>query len=93
MSTKKVLEQELNKHTKKMRKVFKNLRLLMKEESFKELYDSAFSYFSDSKHFHKKGMIVQAFEALIISWAYIDAGLKLEVFELTDESLNDYFTA
>jgi hypothetical protein len=28
----------------------------------------------------------------MISWAYLDSGLKLGVFELTDESMKKYFT-
>jgi hypothetical protein len=92
MSTKKELEEQVTKHSKVMSEVFKNIRLLKKEEEFKEFYKLALSYFNDSKHFHSKGLLVQAFEALIISWAYLDTGLRLDIFELTDEKLSDYFT-
>ena len=92
MSIKKELRNQITKHTLVMTKVFKNLNLLLKEEQFKELYNLARAYFEDSKHFYNKDLLVQSFEALIISWAYIDAGLKLDVFELTNKELNEYFT-
>lgn len=92
MGVKQELKEQVTKHSKVMSKVFKNIRLLNKEEGFKELYDLALSYFNDSKHFYSKELFVQSFEALIIAWAYLDAGLRLDVFELTDDSLKDYFT-
>ncbi len=86
------LKDQITKHTLVMSKVFKNVRLLLKEKKFEDLYQLALSYFQDSKHFYNKGLLVQSFEALIISWAYIDAGLKLDVFEIEDAKLRDYFT-
>ncbi|MBN1923285.1 MAG: DUF357 domain-containing protein [Nanoarchaeota archaeon] len=92
MGAKQELKEQITKHTLVMNNVFKNIRLLMKEEQFKELYNLALAYFEDSRHFYNKDLYVQSFEALIISWAYIDAGLKLDVFELTDDKLKEYFT-
>jgi len=43
----------------------------------KELLDFAKNYASDSEFFLKKGKFVEAFEAAIIAWAYIDIGFKL----------------
>ncbi|VVB75184.1 Uncharacterised protein [Candidatus Tiddalikarchaeum anstoanum] len=86
------LTEQIVKHTATMEKVFANIRTELKEKEFKDLFDLAFAYFSDSKHFFEKKKLVQAFEALMISWAYIDAGLRLDVFELLDNDLKDYFT-
>jgi len=86
------LNNEIEKHSIMMDKVFKNIKLLMKEKGFTEFYELALSYYKDSIHFRTKNMLVQSFEALIISWAYIDAGLKLDILELTDDSLKKYFT-
>lgn len=93
LGTKKELKEQIEKHTRVMTEVFKNIRVLEKEESFKELYDLAHSYFRDSKHFYKKDLLIQSFEALIIAWAYLDSGLRLDIFELKTEELKDYFTA
>lgn len=92
MNTDKELAEQIEKHTKMMDKVFNNLRLELKEGEFKDLFNLALAYYKDSKHFYEKKKLVQAFEALIISWAYIDAGLKLDIFQLIDDSLKDYFT-
>jgi len=86
------LKTEIAKHTLMMTKAIAKTRLIMKEKAFKELYQSALSYYEDSKHFYKQKKLVQSFEALMISWAYLDSGLKLGVFELMDESLKSYFT-
>lgn len=86
------LKKEVMKHSKMMKQVFKNLRINMKEQSFKDFFKLARAYYDDSQHFFEKKELIQSFEALIISWAYIDAGLRLNVFELKDEVLEEYFT-
>lgn len=86
------LKEQVTKHLLKMDNVFKNIRVALKENGFKELFELARAYFSDAKHFYDKSKLVQSFEALMISWAYLDAGLRLDIFELTDDSLKDYFT-
>ncbi|MDD5054292.1 MAG: DUF357 domain-containing protein [Candidatus Nanoarchaeia archaeon] len=92
MNEKDELKTQIAKHTLKMTKAISKTRLIMKDKGFRELHESAIAYYKDSKHFFMKKKYVQSFEALMISWAYLDAGLKLGVFELTDESMKDYFT-
>ena len=92
MNEKEELITQITKHTLMMTNVFSCLKLMMKEKGFKDLYDLAKAYYEDSKHFFKEKKFVQSFEALIISWAYIDSGLKLGVFLLQDEKLKEYFT-
>ena len=82
---------QITKHTLMMTKVIANLKLMMKEKAFKELHDLAVAYYTDSKHFFNEKKYVQSFEALIISWAYVDSGLKLGVFKL-DKEFKNYFT-
>ncbi|MFA5303978.1 MAG: DUF357 domain-containing protein [Candidatus Nanoarchaeia archaeon] len=92
MNEKEELKAQIAKHTLLMTKAISKTRLILKDKAFKELYDSAIAYYEDSKHFFMKKKYVQSFEALMISWAYLDSGLKLGVFELTDESMKKYFT-
>lgn len=49
------------------------------------------AYFSDSKHFFEKKDFIRAFEAVVISWTYIDSGLHLKVFKIP-EKFKDHFT-
>ncbi len=50
-------------------------------------------YFSDGKHFLEAGKFLEAFEAAIIVWAYLDAGLHLKVFVLKNAENEGIFTA
>ena len=61
------------------------------DDKGKDVLDLAKTYFNDSKHFLNKGDFIRAFEAVVISWAYIDAGLHLGVFNIPD-SMKDLFT-
>ncbi len=57
----------------------------------KDILELAKIYFQDSKHFMEKGDFIRAFEAVVISWAYVDAGLHMGVFNVPDR-LKDLFT-
>jgi len=92
MNEKDELKSQIEKHTALMTKAIGKIRLVMKDKPFKELHEAALAYYEDSKHFCSKGKYVQSFEALMISWAYLDSGLKLGVFELKDGSMKNYFT-
>ena len=85
MSIKEAAEREM----KRMEEVFMDIKVLDKPKS-KEFYEFAKNYFKDGKHFFEKEQFVEAFEAFIISWAYLDIGLKLELFET---SFGKYFTS
>ena len=92
MNAEKELISQLDKHIPQMEKAFKHLRLSEEGQAFRELYNLAVAYYEDARHFCRKKKYVQAFEALMISWAYVDAGLRLDVFELLDDDLKAYFT-
>lgn len=50
-----------------------------------EIYNLSLSYLTDAKHFFKKQDFIRAFEAVVIAWAYIDAGLHFEVFKIPEK--------
>lgn len=92
MDEKEELKTQIAKHTILMQKALAQTRVLMKEKAFKELYEASMNYFNDSKHFFMEKKYVQSFEALMISWAYLDSGLKLGFFELKSDEMKHYFT-
>ncbi|MCL5009746.1 MAG: DUF357 domain-containing protein [Candidatus Parvarchaeota archaeon] len=57
-----------------------------------EFLDMAENYFKDSGYFYERGEVIRAFEAIVISWAYVDAGIKAGFFSVPEE-LKDYFTS
>ncbi len=92
MNEKDELIKEIKKHTPILEKALNSIRIANKGPDFEELYKMALAYFNDSKYFFEKKRYVQSFEALIISWAYLDSGLRLGIFELLDSDLLTYFT-
>jgi len=89
MEIKKSAEKELAR----MEKVFEKLEIMGKaDKNAAEFYDFAKRYFEDGKWFFKKEKFIEAFEAAVISWAYVDAGLKLGFFSVPKE-LKGNFTA
>jgi len=79
------------KEMKRMDRIFESIDVSGKGMSL-EFYKFAKAYFEDGQHFFTKNMYVESFEASIIAWAYIDAGLKLDFFKVKEE-LKDNFTA
>ena len=86
------IEEAAKREVERMKCVLENVRLINPEdERAVELLNLARAYQSDSGHFFDAGKMVEAFEAAIISWAYIDAGLHLDAFRMTDEELERTF--
>jgi hypothetical protein len=83
------MKDEAEKEIKKMQPVIDSLKLEKKEAE--ELFRMTVAYFNDAKYFFEKGKYVQAFEAAVIVWAYVDAGLHLGVFSIPIE-LSSLFT-
>jgi len=77
------------KEMEKMEEALREIKL--KDVKALEVYNLALSYFSDAKHFFEKGDFVRAFEAVIISWAYLDACLHFGFIEIP-ERFKEYFT-
>ena len=83
------IKTEAGKEMKRMAEIFADIKVLGKPRA-QEFYDFAKDYFKDGIHFFEKEKYVLAFEAFIISWAYLDIGLKLGMFQT---HLKKYFTA
>jgi hypothetical protein len=76
-----------------MQKVFKLLTVKEKDSKLPlDFFDMASNYFRDSKFFFDKKDYLRSFEAVVISWSYIDAGIKADFFEVSDD-LKKYFTS
>lgn len=90
------MTQEIQKAAKRemerMEKVFAGLQKHTGKQ-IKEFYDFSFNYYSDGLFFYnEKKKYVEAFEAFIIAWAYLDAGMKLGYFSVPEEQ-KKWFTA
>ncbi|MEM0480949.1 MAG: DUF357 domain-containing protein [Candidatus Aenigmatarchaeota archaeon] len=83
------LEEIARKEIEKMDKVIKEVKVL--EPKALEIYNLAISYLIDSKYFLEKKDFIRAFECVVISWAYLDACLHLNLIEIP-EKYKDYFT-
>lgn len=83
------LRELAEKEIGKMEEVIEAVEIM--DDKGKDVLDLAKTYFNDSKHFLDKEDFIRAFEAVVISWAYIDAGLHLKVFEIPD-SMKEMFT-
>jgi len=77
------------KEIEKIEEIIKDVKL--KDNIALEVYNLALSYFSDAKHFFEKEDFIRAFEAIVISWAYLDACLHFGFIEIP-EKFKEYFT-
>jgi len=76
-------------------KEVKRLEEIMRDVDVVEpnkVYDLALCYYQDAKHFLAKEMYLEAFEAAVIAWAYMDALLHMNKIRVAPETLK-YFTA
>ena len=58
-----------------------------KEKEGKEIKDMVENYLSDAKHFFDKQDHINAFAALNYAHGWIDSGVRLDVFNFTDNKL------
>ena len=58
-----------------------------KENHAKEIIDMVKNYLSDAKHFEEKGDYVNCFAALNYAHGWLDAGVRLDIFNVNDDSL------
>ncbi len=79
------LESSARKEIEKIDNVIKELKLV--DGNGEKLLQLTKSYFNDAKYFHSKKQHLQAFEAAVICWAYIDAGLHTKVFSIPEKFL------
>lgn len=77
---------------KRMTNVMKKVKVISKDKNAKEFHDFASNYYKDGLYFFKKEQYEEAFEAFIISWAYLDISLKLGFIEASKD-VREMFTA
>ena len=86
------LLERLSAERKKMLEVFASLSIKKHGVITDEFLNMAKNYSSDSDYFFEKKDYIRSFEAVVISWAYIDAGIKAGFFTVSD-ALKGYFTS
>jgi hypothetical protein len=82
------IEIEAKEEIDRVGQILKELKLTKTEGQ--KILELIKSYFIDAKHFYKEGKFLQAFEAAVICWAYMDAGLHLGVFEVPANLLKHF---
>ncbi len=58
-----------------------------KAKQAKEIFEMAGNYLSDAKYFENKKDFVNAFAALNYAHGWLDAGVRLDVFDVRDNKL------
>ncbi|MEK6897953.1 MAG: DUF357 domain-containing protein [Nanoarchaeota archaeon] len=58
-----------------------------KNKEAKEIVEMVSNYLSDARHFESKGDFVNAFAALNYAHGWLDAGVRLGVFDVVDDKL------
>ena len=58
-----------------------------KQKQAEEIFRMVSDYLSDAKYFEKNGNFVNAFAALNYAHGWLDAGVRLDVFDVTDGKL------
>lgn len=69
-----------------LKKVKKNI-IKGKEKYAKEIIDMVTNYLSDAKYFEEKKDYVNSFAALNYAHGWLDAGVRLDIFNVKDDKL------
>ena len=86
----KITKQKLESYynlTKKALEIVKKSVVEGKERNAKEVIEMVSNYLSDAEYFEKKGNFIDAFAALNYAHGWLDAGVRLDVFEVKDNKL------
>ena len=73
--------------TKKALKIAEKSVFKGKEKYGREIIKMVLNYLSDSEYFEKKGDLINAFAALNYAHGWIDAGVRLDIFNVKDNKL------
>jgi len=84
--TKNKLKKYFNVTETALKKVKENV-IKGKENYAKEIIEMVENYLSDAKHFEKKEDFVNAFAAINYAHGWLDAGVRLDVFDVKDDKL------
>ena len=79
------LKREAEREIWRMEEVFRSL-----EGEEGDVLRLARSYFEDSKYFFERGDYLKAFEAAVISWAYVDALLHMGKVKIAKDLLKHF---
>jgi uncharacterized protein len=88
--TKKISLEKLKKYfliTEEALSMVKNKVVSSREEDAKEILEMAENYISDAKYFESKGDWILAFGALNYAHGWIDSGVRLGIFDVTENRL------
>ncbi|MEM2956570.1 MAG: DUF357 domain-containing protein [Candidatus Pacearchaeota archaeon] len=85
------IEQNAKIEMNRMKEIMENLKINNKSKLSVHFFDFANNYLKDGIYFFNNKKFIEAFEAFVIAWAYIDAGLKLKFFKIPDK-YKKYFT-
>ncbi len=86
----KITKQKIQKYktlTNKALVVAKKSVIKGKENYAKEIFEMVENYLSDAQHFEEKENLVDAFAALNYAHGWLDAGVRLDVFDVDDNKL------
>ena len=84
--TKEKIEKYFNISSKALKKVKRSV-IKGKENYAKEIIDMVSNYLSDARYFEKKKDFVNAFAALNYAHGWLDAGVRLDIFDVNDDKL------
>ena len=86
----KITKQKLEKYynlTSKALEIVKKSIIKGKEQEAKEIIEMVSNYLSDAKHFEEKQDFVNSFAAINYAHGWLDSGVRLGVFDVTDNKL------
>lgn len=86
----KITKQKIEKYkelTKKALEKAKRAIINGKEREAKEIINMVSNYLSDAEHFEKNQNLVNAFAALNYAHGWLDAGARLDIFDVKDDKL------
>ena len=86
----KITKEKIDKYrtlTSKALKIAEDSVIKGKEKDAKEIIKMVSNYLSDSEYFEKNKNFVDTFAALNYAHGWIDAGVRLEIFDVKDNSL------
>jgi len=87
-----ITKEKLEKYFDVTGRALKKLKLISPNKSHldtisKDYLNMASSYYSDAKHFEKKGDHVNAFAALNYAHGWLDAGARLGLFDVEHDNI------
>ena len=90
MEKNKITKEKIEKYynlTSKALKIAKESIAKNKQKQAKEIFIMVQCYLDDAKHFKEKKDFVNAFAAVNYAHGWLDAGARLKVFDVSDNSL------